>query len=80
MLFLAVRTDCPLLPEFRDQYIPMNDVECRECKRITYHLYAPISDSAINHVNLQAESLKEHLSAVCPQHPAWFLLPAAIPA
>ena len=80
MLFLALRSDCPLLPEFRDQYILMLDVEWRECKRVTYHLYDPILDTAINHAKVQAESLKERLSTVCPPHPAWFLLSAAIPA
>ncbi len=73
MQFVALRSDRPLPPEFRENYVHVRDVECQKCKRVTYQLYAPILETEPEQVRAQAEWLIAHLPKVCPDHPDWFL-------
>jgi hypothetical protein len=75
MQFLAVRSDRPLPPEFRDQFVETVEVECFKCNQVRYHLYAPILETESDQITAQAIWLDEHLPAVCPGHLDWFLTP-----
>ena len=75
MQFLALRSDRPLLPQYRDKYAQMQIIECFKCKQFRCHLYAPLLETELDEVTAQGMWLSAHLPKLCPDHPYWFLTP-----